>query len=59
MEIESIRFIADQQAKIDSLEKDMENLFLMAKGFQKTMLCSDNEHVRFIAEFIMDQQEKK
>lgn len=59
MDIESIRFIADQQAKIDSLEKDIENIFLMTKGLQKTMLCSGNEYVRAIAEFLMNQQEKR
>ena len=39
---------------IDSLRRDIENLFLMAKGYQKTMICSDNEYVDYIADFIIN-----
>lgn len=59
MDIESIRFIAEQQSMIDSLRRDIENLFLMAKGYQKTMICSDNEYVDYIADFIIKQQQDK
>lgn len=59
MDIESIRFIAEQQLMIDSLRRDIGNLFLMAKGYQKTMICSDNEYVDYIADFIIKQQQDK
>ncbi|WP_293738980.1 hypothetical protein [uncultured Parabacteroides sp.] len=59
MDIESIRFIADQQKEIDSLRRDIENLFFMTKGYQKTMICSDNEYVDYIADFIIKQQQDK
>lgn len=31
----------------------------MAKGYQKTMICSDNEYVDYIADFIIKQQQDK
>lgn len=54
MDIESIRFIADQQKEIDSLNSEIASLFMLVKGFSNTMVKSDNMYINEIANFIVE-----
>lgn len=58
MDIDSIRFIASQQQEIDSLNEDIRCLFMLANGKSNDMLCSNNEFVNYISEFIIDARKK-
>lgn len=54
MDIESIRFITDQQKEIDSLNSEIASLFMLVKGFSNTMVKSDNMYINEIANFIVE-----
>ncbi len=54
MDIESIRFIADQQKEIDSLNSEITSLFMLAEGLSNTMVKSDNMYISKIADFIVE-----